>query len=621
MSLFYHRYATVEEYSLAILLMHYSAETKQLSVAFQTHHQITPALDEVSFSLHPGKTLVLLGESGCGKSLTSLALMRLLPRSGVYGVESQINVDGEDILNLPEQMMRELRGRRLAMIFQEPMTALNPVMTIGEQLAEVLVRCKSYKRHELQEAILTSLQEVEMPQAQMKIHQYPHQLSGGQKQRVVIAMALAGNPEILIADEPTTALDVTIQAQILALLKKLQEVHQMSLLLITHDLGVVHAMADEVCVMYAGQVVEHSSVQEFFSQVKHPYVQQLLASLPSFTKREERLSVICGSVPALDDLPSGCRFHPRCIYAFERCKAEVPQLQEQDKRLVRCHLYPEMEQLPELEKNKISWNVASTEAQTILVVNNLSVDFVQKKRLFSRKKEVFKAVDNLSFRLQQGKTLALVGESGCGKTTSGRALLRLLPVTSGELLYRGNDVLALGRSALRAYRKKVQIIFQDPFSSMNPRMTVGEIIAEGMSAQGMKRSVIQSRQKELLNQVNLPMNSLHRYPHQFSGGQRQRICIARALATDPDILICDEPTSALDVSVQAQILNLLKELQQETGISYLFITHNMGVVSYIADEVLVMKDGVAVEFGACEQIFKHPQQTYTKQLLNAVLSL
>ena len=601
--------------------MQNTAEINHLTVAFQNPAKTVMALDKVSFNLYPGETLVLLGESGCGKSLTSLALMRLLPKSGVYGVDSQINVNGEDILNLPEQMMRQLRGRRLAMIFQEPMTALNPVMTIGEQITEVLIRHNTLKSHEAKKALISLLTEVEMPQPHNRIHQYPHQLSGGQKQRVVIAMALACNPDILIADEPTTALDVTIQAQILALLKKLQKKHQMSLLLITHDLGVAKAMADRVCVMYAGQVVEQARVSDFFTQIRHPYVQQLMASLPSFAKREEKLSIITGSVPTLDALPSGCRFHPRCIYAFDRCRNEEPQLQEIEHRVLRCHLYPDSQQLPQLEKDRIIWNVSDEQAETIFTVNNLSVHFIHKKGLFSRNKTEFKAVDGLSFKLQQGKTLALVGESGCGKTTASRALLRLIPVAGGEINYRDMDVLALGGSALRRYRKKVQIIFQDPFSSMNPRMTVGEIIAEGMHAQGMKSSLISRKQKQLIHQVNLPSTSLHRYPHQFSGGQRQRICIARALATEPDVLICDEPTSALDVSVQAQILNLLKELQQETGISYLFITHNMGVVSYIADDVLVMKDGLAVEYGHCANILKHPEHPYTQQLLNAVLDV
>lgn len=639
-----------------------SLEIKQLSVAFNSSKKTIKALDKISFTLTPGKTLVLLGESGCGKSLTSLALMRLLPKSGVYGLESKVLLENSDILNLPEEMMRHLRGRRLAMIFQEPMTALNPVMTIGEQIAEVLLKQQAYTKAELTTQLIALLSEVEMPQPEVKIHQYPHQLSGGQKQRVVIAMALACNPDILIADEPTTALDVTIQAQILALLKKLQKTYHMSLLLITHDLGVVKAMADTVCVMYAGQVVEQSSVEQFFSHIGHPYVQQLLASLPSRLKRDEQLSTITGHVPTLEALPSGCRFHPRCIYAFKRCEQEEPKLcsqqldfrpgaterteggcaqymtdgekggnntensnaksiQQVSNRLIRCHLYPELEELPPLPKNQLAWKERYNEEPTLLVVNNLSIEFIQKNSLFKNKKIIFKAVDDLSFSLKKGKTLALVGESGCGKTTTSRALLRLIPTSGGEIYYQGQNILALKRKALREYRKKVQIIFQDPFSSMNPRMTVGEIIAEGMKAHGMNSSFISHRQKELLEQVHLPSTSLQRYPHQFSGGQRQRICIARALATAPEVLICDEPTSALDVSVQAQIINLLKELQQETGIAYLFITHNMGVVSYLADEVIVMNQGKAVECGDYEQIFTQPKHPYTKKLLNSVLDI
>lgn len=601
--------------------MNNAAQIHQLSVSFQGLSHLVSALDRVSFSLKPGETLVLLGESGCGKSLTSLALMRLLPKSGVYGVDSQIILDGMDLLNLPEKMMRQIRGRRLAMIFQEPMTALNPVMTIGAQIAEILNRHHPMQSAELREALIALLIEVEMPEPHVKMHQYPHELSGGQKQRVVIAMALACKPDVLIADEPTTALDVTIQAQILALLKKLQQDHQMSLLLITHDLGVVKAMADRVCVMYAGQVVEESAVGDFFAHIRHPYVQQLLASLPSFAKREEQLSVISGQVPTLNALPSGCRFHPRCLHAFERCTIEEPLLQLLDDRTVKCHLYPELKELPLLEKNALPWKEAAQKDETIFRVNALSVDFVQKKALLKRNRVIFKAVDTLSFDLRQGKTLALVGESGCGKTTVSRALLRLLPIAGGEIYYRNQDILSLKGGALRHYRKNVQIIFQDPFSSMNPRMTVGDILAEGMRAQGMKRAVISAKQNQLLEKVNLPKTSLDRYPHQFSGGQRQRICIARALATTPDILICDEPTSALDVSVQAQILNLLKELQYEMGISYLFITHNMGVVSYIADDVLVMKEGKAVDFGTVKQIFTQPQHAYTKQLLGAVLDI
>lgn len=420
-------------------------------------------------------------------------------------------MDGQDILDLSEHMMRQLRGRKIAMIFQEPMTALNPVMTIGEQLAEVLLKYQSITSQELEKSLLSLLNEVEMPHPKVKIHQYPHQLSGGQKQRVVIAMALACRPDILIADEPTTALDVTVQAQILNLLKKVQNTRKMSMLLITHDLGVVKAMATHVGVMYAGQIVAQLSIEEFFSrQTQHPYVQQLLDSVPSFAKRQERLSVIYGCVPPLDEMPLGCRFHPRCIYAFSRCQQEEPQLQELNGQLVRCHLYPDMSELPPLEKNKVAWNRTHSETKSILRVTNLSIAFVQKKRIFSRHKTFLKAVDGLSFRLHQGKTLALVGESGCGKTTTSRALLRLLPIVGGEIHYKDQDVLTLRGRALRDYRKKVQIIFQDPYSSMNPRMTVGEILAEGMHAQGMTHSLISKRQKELLNHVNLPSTSLQR---------------------------------------------------------------------------------------------------------------
>jgi peptide/nickel transport system ATP-binding protein len=596
------------------------AEINQLSIVFQNKEQTMTAVDEASFFLHPGETLVLLGESGCGKTLTSLALMRLLPNNAFYGNKSEIKIGNQDLLNLPEFIMRTLRGRRLAMIFQEPMTALNPVLTIKEQLLEALPK-KQRNGKGIKEQLMALLGVVEISKPELRLQQYPHQLSGGQKQRIVIAMALASNPEILIADEPTTALDVTIQAQILALLKKLQQQYQMSMLFITHDLGVVKAMADRVCVMYAGQFVEQALITEFFTKVLHPYSQQLLASLPNFNKRHQRLQAIPGTVPTLDNLPKGCRFHPRCAHAFSICPYQEPQLQEIQNRLVRCHLYPEHDHLPPLAKEEKSWQVKPTSPEILLQVKNLAVYFSRKKRLFISQGELIKAVDGVSLDLKKGKTLALVGESGCGKTTVSRALLRLLPISAGEILYRGQEVRKMRGRTLRKYRKRVQIIFQDPFSSMNPRMTIGEILAEGMHAQGFSSSFIRRKQQTLLEQVNLPSNSLYRYPHQFSGGQRQRICIARALATGPEILICDEPTSALDLSVQAQLINLLKDLQQESGLSYLFITHNMAVVSYIADEVAVMHDGQLVETGSCEQILQHPQQTYTQQLLASVLQI
>lgn len=598
------------------------AEIKQLSVAFKTEKHHVLAVDDVNFELKAGEVLALLGESGCGKSLTSLAMMRLLPSNGVYGQRSEINVLGQNLLNLPECLMRCLRGRKLAMIFQEPMTALNPVLSIGEQLAEALSDNQNQSGTQILSRMIELLKEVEIPQPELRLQQYPHQLSGGQKQRVVIAMALAGRPEVLIADEPTTALDVTIQAQILALLKKLQCQYQMSILLITHDLSVVKEMADTVCVMYAGQIVETAPAKKFFKQPLHPYAQQLFLSLPSFAKRTQRLQAISGNVPALDSIPTGCRFHPRCAHAFSPCGTIEPQLQMLPiKRAVRCHLYPEYTKPPALPIKKQKWELKTDYSENILSVENLGVYFGGRRSFVRRTKTSYKAVDGLSFKLQKGKTLALVGESGCGKTTVSRALLRLLPINSGRVIFQGQDITQMRGAALRDFRKKVQIIFQDPYSSMNPRMTVNEILAEGMQAQGVQSQKIRLRQHQLLDQVNLARDSLNRYPHQFSGGQRQRICIARALATEPELLVCDEPTSALDMSVQAQILNLLKSLQYELGLSYLFITHNMGVVSYIADDVLVMRDGKAVEMASCEQIFTQPQHLYTKQLLSSVLTV
>lgn len=580
-------------------------EVQRLRVGFQSSKHQLIAIDEASFDLYPGETLVLLGESGCGKSLTSLAIMRLLSAEGVYDTKSKIKLGDNDLLEYPESLMRSLRGRRLAMIFQEPMTALNPVLSIGQQLAESLQQHEPVANAVLHERMLALLHDVEMPHPERRLHQYPHQLSGGQKQRVVIAMALANRPDVLIADEPTTALDVTIQAQILALLKKLQKQYHMSLLLITHDLHVVKAMANRVCVMYAGQIVELASVDEFFNQPLHPYVQKMMCSLPSWEKRNHHLQVIPGSVPTLDAMPSGCRFHPRCAHATDICTHKIPTEQVMaNNRMIRCHLYPIHQQPPALPILDEVWVSDTHSTESIVSVQAVCVEF-----------DDVKVVNNISFHLYQGKTLALVGESGCGKTTLSRALLRLQPIHAGMITYRGVNIATLRGLALHQFRKNVQIVFQDPFSSMNPHMTIDDILAEGLQAQGMRKAMIAKKQLELLEQVNLPRDCLHRYPHQFSGGQRQRIAIARALITQPEVLICDEPTSALDCSVQAQILNLLKTLQQEFGLAYLFITHNMNVVSYMADDVLVMRSGQAIEMGSCEQLFKAPANTYTKQLL------
>lgn len=585
-------------------------EVRDLKVAFQNKQQTLTAVDGIDFDLSPGETVALVGESGCGKSLTAQALMRLLPLNARFGKDSQVRWAETDLLSLTERQMRKFRGKRLGMIFQDPMTSLNPVMTIGQQLAEALGSNNTKKLAKL-------LVEVEIPEPTRRLKQYPHQLSGGQKQRVVIAIALAGKPDVLIADEPTTALDVTTQAQLLLLLKKIQTSRKMSLLLITHDLSLVKSFADRVYVMYAGQMVESATVDAFFNQPLHPYTQHLIAALPDFTKRHTQLSAIKGRVPTLDDLPSGCRFHPRCVHGFDKCEQEEPQLFEKNQRQVRCHLYPKHTKPPALTlTQETSQQHAVGEA--LFQVQHLSVHFPIKQGGVFRPRTVHKAVDDISFELKQGQTLALVGESGSGKSTVCRVLLKLQAMTLGDVLYQGQSLTTLKGKALKAFRKQVQIVFQDPYSSMNPRMTVGEILAEGMEAQSMPRPEVQKKQLQLLDQVNLPSSSLNRYPHQFSGGQRQRICIARALATSPGVLICDEPTSALDVSVQAQILNLLKTLQAELHLSYLFVTHNMGVVSYIADDVLVMRDGRMVESGRCEDLIKKPKNAYTKALLAGV---
>lgn len=596
------------------------ATIEQLKIAFHNQTQTLIAVDNISFSLRSGETLALLGESGCGKSLTALGIMRLLPDYTRYGCHSKLLLGNEDLLELPESLMRQVRGRRISMIFQEPMTALNPVLRIDHQLSEALRAHRSLSKNQIQQQLIALLKKVEINQPELRLTQYPHQLSGGQKQRVMIAMALANEPEILIADEPTTALDVTVQGQILKLLKKLQQEDGLSILLITHDLGVVKAAADRICVMYAGQLVEEATVDEFFSQVKHPYSQQLLAALPSFKQRHNKLPVIAGVVPELHSTFQGCRFNPRCPYAFASCYTESPVLQPIGSRTVRCHLYPQTLSLPSCHQQGPPWSLPIKSNSVLLSVKNLQVNF-KVGRLFSKQRSLIKAVNGLSFEVQQGKTLAIVGESGCGKTTTSRAILRLEAKTAGEILYRGQNIDSLNRSALKTYRKQVQIIFQDPYSSMNPRLTIAEILAEGMIAQKMHQSAIDSKLRILLDQVQLPATSLSRFPHQFSGGQRQRICIARALAVDPELIICDEPTSALDVSVQAQILNLLKELQIELGLSYLFISHNMAVVGYLADEIIVMKNGECVEYGSAEQILTNPKHPYTINLLASVLTV
>lgn len=585
------------------------------------------AVDGVDFKINKGETFALLGESGCGKSMTALSLLKLNPEPVSRIEAGSIILSGENLLHLSEVQMQAIRGRRIAMIFQEPQSSLNPVLSVGEQIGECLKYHFSLTGDVLKKRIIELLESVGIPDPMQRIKEYPHQLSGGMKQRVMIAMALAGEPELLIADEPTTALDVTTQAQILDLLKDIQSKTGMAILLISHDLAVVSQIADHIAVMYAGQIVETASREALFSSHQHPYTYKLFDALPTEQKREQRLTVIKGSVPTLTESFDGCRFADRCEYAWQDCHSSIPEWFEDEQHGVRCHLLdPESDiehVMFEQQYNFSHLSEVLPADKAVLNVKNLKVHFPIRKGLFQREIGSIKAVDGVDIVLKQAETVALVGESGCGKTTVGKGILQLVPVTSGQVNYYDNELTKLSQRELKQHRSAIQIVFQDPFSSMNPRMTVARIIEEALlDTQYVKNSDVKSKRvDELLVRVGLSAEIKHRYPHEFSGGQRQRICIARALATEPEVIICDEPTSALDVSVQAQILNLLREIQHEFGLSYLFITHNISVVNYLAHRVAVMYLGRIVEQGTREQVLTNPKHPYTQALLAAVPEL
>ena len=577
------------------------------------------AVDAVDLTLHRGETLVLLGESGCGKSMIALSLMRLLPPSGRV-VAGEVVLQGRSLLGLTEVEMRRERGGRIGMNFQAPMTSLNPVMQVGEQVAEAVRLHDPEHARQPRGRVLELFRAVGIPDPERRIDEYPHQLSGGMKQRVMIAMALAGRPQVLIADEPTTALDVTIQAQVLDLLKQLQRETGMAILLITHDLGVVAEMADRVGVMYAGQLVETAGARDFFKQPRHPYSLKLFRSLPSAAKRQHDLDIIKGMVPPLNREFPLCRFRDRCEASQEVCGGALPPWRGEAENGYRCHLAVEQIRL-DISPHQAGAEVAEPSAhEPLMRVQKLQVYFPIKRGVLRRTVGHVKAVDGVDLHLYPGRTLALVGESGCGKTTVGKAMLQLQEPTGGSVLFDGRELTRTRGETLRRLRREFQIIFQDPASSMNPRRLVEDVIAEGMQAQkiGASRAARRERVLELLRQVGLAADALSRYPHEFSGGQRQRIAIARALAVSPRLVVCDEPTSALDVSVQAQVLNLLKELQQSMQLSYLFITHNIAVVSYLADQVAVMYLGRIVESGPVKQILEGACHPYTRALLNAV---
>jgi peptide/nickel transport system ATP-binding protein len=580
------------------------------------------AVDGIDFELRKGECFALVGESGSGKSMTALSLMRLLPEAGRIA-SGRVALDGIDLLALPEAAMRAVRGRRVAMVFQEPSTALNPVLTVGRQIVEVLERHTNKTPTVNRQTAIELLRAVGIRDAERRFDEYPFQLSGGLKQRAMIAAALAVDPEVLIADEPTTALDVTIQAQILELLARLQAERGMTLLLITHDLGIVARMAHRIAVMYAGEIVEIAGRDAFLRAPQHPYSQKLFAALPTPQRRARELAVIRGQVPALTKKFDHCRFAERCDYVFERCRVEAPRLLEPSPgHFARCHLREQGPASPRMVGDAREEGTVRQEAGkgVLLEAKDLKVYFPIRKGLFKRTVGYVRAVDGVSLELREGRTLALVGESGCGKTTTGKAILQLIPPSGGTVRFAGEELTGLSRSQLRPWRGAMQIVFQDPYGSLNPRLRVAEILLEGMRSLGVGSSDAQrtERLKQLLAEVGLPPDSLERYPHEFSGGQRQRIAIARALAVDPRLIVCDEPTSALDVSVQAQILNLLRALQERLGIAYLFITHNIAVVDYLAHDVAVMHQGGIVERGTVDAVLRRPQHPYTKQLLAAV---
>ena len=608
-------------------------DVEDLHTTLDTDGGLVRAVEALSLSIDRGETFALVGESGCGKSMTALSILRLLPDNGRVE-HGAIRVGGTDVTQLPESRMRDVRGRRVSIIFQEPATSLNPVLTVGRQITEVIARHTPLKGDAARQRAVDWLRRVGLPEPERRVDAYPFQLSGGQKQRVMIAIALAAEPDVVIADEPTTALDVTIQKQILDLLADLQRQHGMAMLLITHDLGIVAQMAHRVALMYAGQVVEVAETADFFARPLHPYAQMLFSALPDTAKRGQPLAAIRGTVPPLDQPFPGCRFVERCPRAFEPCATTPPALRTPSGgHPVRCLLYRECEPFtvpPVHALETVPPNdavapaaIVAPAARPLLEVRDYRVHFPLRAGLLKRIVGRVRAVDGISFTLMPGRTLALVGESGCGKTTAGKAMLQLLRDVAeihGEVLLDGQLLQALDGEALRAARRKAQIIFQDPFASLNPRLRVSEILEEGIAA--LRPEVAPAERRAtvaaLVDRVGLRKDALDRFPHEFSGGQRQRLAIARALAVEPRLIICDEPTSALDVSVQAQILNLLAQLQRELGVAYLFITHNFGVVEYLAHDIAVMRNGRIVESGPAEQVLAAPQNDYTRTLLAAV---
>ncbi len=564
-------------------------QIKNLVTTFTTGKEVTTAIKGVSFDVAEGETVGIVGESGSGKSVTSLSIMGLLPAVGkvssgeiIYKKSEGIEVD---LTKLSEKEMQKYRGNDIAMIFQEPMTSLNPVHKCGDQVAEIIQLHKKCSVKEAKKQVIELFKKVELPRPQDIYTSYPHQLSGGQKQRVMIAMAISCNPRVLIADEPTTALDVTVQKTILQLLKNLQQEYGMGLIFITHDLGVVAEIADKVVVMYKGDIVEQGTAKQLFNNPQHPYTKGLLACRPPLNYRLKKL-------PTVADF-----------------------LNDESLEMKAYHNQWKLNDSDTSARQKLLFA-----QEPLLHVNDLQTYFPIQKGIFSKVKEYVKAVDTVNFNVFPGETMGLVGESGCGKTTLSRTILRLNKPTAGEIIYKGQDIAQLEGEELRKLRKEIQIIFQDPYSSLNPRLTIGEAIVEPMLVHNISGTKTQHKEKvkALLERVGLSGDFYNRYPHEFSGGQRQRIGIARALALEPEFIIADESVSALDVSVQAQVLNLLNELKEEFGLTYIFISHDLSVVKFMSDRMIVMNKGKIEESGLADEVYNHPKKEYTKHLIEAI---
>jgi peptide/nickel transport system ATP-binding protein len=604
-------------------------DVRHLTVHFEVDSQLIQAVDDISFQLGRGQTLGIVGESGSGKSVTSLAVMGLVPCPPGKVVDGEIWFAGEagpvDLRTLGEAQMQSYRGGQIAMIFQEPMSSLNPVYTVGFQMVEAIRQHQDISKEAAQRQAIASLQEVKLlptddrlratiqaerptldadslqeevdRRQQAMLNRYPHELSGGQIQRVMIAMAISCNPALLIADEPTTALDVTVQATILDLLRELRDRRGMSLIFITHDLGIIAEIADQVAVMYQGKIVEAGPVWDIFAQPQHPYTKGLLACRP---RPDQRLRLLPTVADFMAVGPGG--------------NGAAPALQE---RVLDAEAQARFAPLSEAELAARAQTLA--DRGPLLAVENLQVGYPV-RGVFGKTRHHIMAVQDVSFQIQRGETFGLVGESGCGKTTLGRALLRLVPAMGGKIWFEGRDVLGLGGSQLRQLRRDMQIVFQDPYSSLDPRMSIGDAIAEPLKIHGVIKSPRNQRERVayLLDRVGLPTTCVNRYPHEFSGGQRQRVCIARALALNPKFIICDESVSALDVSVQAQVLNLLKEIQAEFDLTYIFISHDLAVVKFMSDRIMVMNQGRVEEIGPAEQVYRQPQTPYTQALISAI---